>query len=435
MRSYEKEESSRKKRSGGMSSSASSSNLSSMPSNRRSRMRPRLDTADGVNSSMQSSSGIISASSSSHNLTIARPGEKSLVRTGSGVHFGTAESRSRSNSEAVPLEPVSPPQQSPALSQHKATVITSSSSTSTSANTAANSVAQRVTFNTGANRVLDEHLSAQQFAFLSESKLLFTCGHWDHSCRITNTETGNLVQSMRQQRDVITCLALAKDFGQRWLVTGSRDCTLMVWDVNLDREQPLNAHPQYILYGHDDAVTCVAINPELDVVVSGSDDGTVNVHNLRDGSYVRTISDKCRPYVNLNKPLSDRGKESVSSDLLDDRGRRMSWIPSSSTVSGAGAGNSSASNGGSSSNSNSTAAVRKITWLGLSKEAYVITYSSDDQMLCTYSLNGVLISSRTVPEALYAFMLSEDGKVLLTGGSSCLVVFRWVSQNIHILYY
>ena len=142
-------------------------------------MRPRLDTADGVNSSMQSSSGIISASSSSHNLTIARPGEKSLVRTGSGVHFGTAESRSRSNSEAVPLEPVSPPQQSPALSQHKATVITSSSSMSTSANTAANSVAQRVTFNTGANRVLDEHLSVQQLAFLAESKLLFTCGHWE----------------------------------------------------------------------------------------------------------------------------------------------------------------------------------------------------------------------------------------------------------------
>ena len=286
----------------------------------------------------------------------------------------------------------------------------------------------------GAARVTDEHLSAQQFAFLPETKLLFTCGHWDHSCRITNAETGNLVQSVRQHRDVITCLALAKDFGQRWLVTGSRDCTLMVWDVSTDRELPLKAQPQYILYGHDDSVTCVAINPELDVVVSGSDDGSVIIHNLRDGSYVRSIVDSAMSYSSIakstmlsNAELGIAEESGLSGDLLDSNGRRLSLRPSSAAALAMSA-NAAALSASSSSSSGSgaQAAHRKITWVGLSKEAYVITYSGDDQLLSTYSMNGLLISSRTVPEALYSFMLSEDGKVLITGGSACLVVFRWV---------
>lgn len=356
--------------------------------------------------------------------------------TSGGVSFGAvqpSESRSRSNSEAGGEESLAPPQPSPGvLSSKHASVdrITSSAGSSTAANTSANSSSTgsgRMNFGgAGAARVLDEHLSAQQFAFLPENKLIFTCGHWDHSCRITNAETGNLVQSVRQHRDVITCLALARDFGQRWLVTGSRDCTLMVWDVSTDRELPLKTQPQYILYGHDDSITCVAINTELDVVVSGSDDGTVIIHNLRDGTYVRSIVDSGRS-AGLGRPMSAADvEENMVGELLDSNGRRCSLRPSSAAVL---SGSPTHGSGGS-----SNVVLRKVSWVGISKEAYVVTYSADDQMLCTYSLNGLLISSRAVPESLYAFMLSEDGKVLITGGSSCLVVFRWVSIIFSALY-
>jgi WD40 repeat protein len=428
VRSYEKEEASRRKRSG-LSSSASSSNLagsSSHHSSRRSKARPRLDTADGsAPGSPSHGNALISAHGSSNNLSLRQP-ERTVAKAG-GVRFDSSP-RSRGNSDAVTMEEMAgaPPPQSPALSSHRSYApdrISTANPNSTSANTSANST-QRTTFNSGGTaHVLDEHLSAQQFAFLPENKLLFTCGHWDHSCRITYAENGNLVQSVRQHRDVITCLALAKDFGQRWLVTGSRDCTLMVWDVNLERDLPLKSQPQYILYGHDDAVTCVAVNPELDVVVSGSDDGTVIIHNLRDGTYVRSIVDNAKTYASLSKAMSSAvgeaggigAEEMQGAELVDERGRRRSMRPSSSALA--------AANG----SGNAQAGVRKVTWVGLSKDAYVITYSADEQILCTYSLNGLLIASRSVPEALYAFMLSEDGKVLLTGGSSCLVVFRWVS--------
>jgi WD40 repeat protein len=266
--------------------------------------------------------------------------------------------------------------------------------------------------NTVVPRVQDEHITAQQFAFLPECRWLFTCGHWDHSCRITSVETGNLIQSMREHRDVITCLALAKDFGQKWLVTGSRDCTLMVWEVFTEREVPLKSQPQYVLYGHDDSISCVAINVELDIVISGSEDGTVIIHNLRDGTYVRTIGENSRTYAALSKALNSQitdgiSDESSMSEFIDSNGRRMSLRPSSTGY--------------------SQGQVKKISWLGLSKDSYIVTYCADEQMLCTYSLNGMLITSRAVPEAIYCFLISEDGKVLITGGSSCLVVFRWVS--------
>lgn len=274
----------------------------------------------------------------------------------------------------------------------------------------------RTTFNVGSSfRVVDQHISAQQFAYLPESKLIFTCGHWDHSCRVTAVESGHLIQSLRQHRDVITCLAVAKDFGQRWLITGSRDCTLMVWEITADKEgaMPLSSHPLHILYGHDDAVTCVDIHPEMDLVVSGSDDGTIILHNLRDGAYIRSIVDTSRTYHSVSRSLATG---SVSQDDMMSIGSSKY----SRAVSGG-------SMGGTSTAAAVSTQLGKISWLCVSKEAYIIAYSDDDKTLCTFSLNGHVIAVREVPESLYALMLSEDGKVLITGGSSCLVVFRWVT--------
>ena len=465
MRAYEKEETSRRKRaaSGGISHSASTSNLGGLSGghhSRRSKARPRLDTNESISSTTSpyvgnpQSGGIssISPAASSMNLSNSsiNTGAKltSLMRPPTGaVRFDAAagqQARSRAGSEAPSVDEggvPAAPSQSPGSSSLRIPIperITTSTSSGSApgASGSSSTSGPRVNFNAGGSvRVQDEHISAQQFAFLGDSKLLFSCGHWDHSCRITHAETGNLVQSVRQHRDVITCLALAKDFGQHWLVTGSRDCTLMIWDVTPERELPLNAQPQYILYGHDDAVTCVAINPELDVVVSGSDDGTVIIHNLRDGSYVRSIVDTGRSYANFSKGMPSVPEAGIAEDSgltaehTDASGRRRSLRPSSSAISMAGSPTHAASS------SSGPAALRKVTWVGLSKEAYVVTYSADEQLLCTYSLNGLLIASRAVPEALYAFMLSEDGKVLLTGGSSCLVVFRWVSCALSFYYY
>ncbi len=264
--------------------------------------------------------------------------------------------------------------------------------------------------------VVDEHLSSQLFAIVPEAKLLFSCGHWDHSLRATSLDSGKLVQCGTHHSDVVTCVSHAKYLGRWWLVTGSRDCTLMVWELNIDKDLPLGSNPIHILYGHDDAVSTVALNPEFDIIVSGSDDGTIIVHNLHSGIYVRSIVVGSKvatipAVVAYSSP--DMPKVNSETDLFLQP-----------TVTNDVNSNTSAST--------SPAALtqhRKITWVGVSQEAYLITYSSDDQMLSTYSINGVLLATKIVPERLYAFVLSEDGKVLVTGGDSCLVVLRWVSSD------
>jgi neurobeachin-like protein 1/2 len=47
--------------------------------------------------------------------------------------------------------------------------------------------------------------------------------------------------------------------------------------------------PLHTLYGHDLPVTCVSIVTELDMAVSGSSDGSVNVYTLHEGHFLRTL--------------------------------------------------------------------------------------------------------------------------------------------------
>ncbi len=231
--------------------------------------------------------------------------------------------------------------------------------------------------------IIDEHLSSQLFAVSQETRMLFSCGHWDHSFKATSLDTGRMIQSVTNHKDSVTCMALASSVGQTWLVTGSRDCTLMVWEVKQGRDLPLGPQAAHVLYGHDDAVTCVSVNADLDVVVSGSDDGTLIIHTLRTGTYIRTI------YVSTMLTNASSFSDGVS-------------------------------------DGNSTSTKRRITWACVTREGYIVIYIMEENLLCTFTINGVLLVVKEIREKLYAFTASEDGNVLLTGGEFCLVVFRWV---------
>lgn len=94
------------------------------------------------------------------------------------------------------------------------------------------------------------------------------------------------------------------------LATGSYDTTVMLWDVspvrtmdkklkNTQSELPRKSHvivgsPFHILCGHDDIITCLFVSVEIDVVISGSKDGTCIFHTLREGCYVRSIQHPAR---------------------------------------------------------------------------------------------------------------------------------------------
>lgn len=65
----------------------------------------------------------------------------------------------------------------------------------------------------------------------------------------------------------------------------------MVWQVVQEYGTSVNLEPSpmHILYGHTECVTSVDISIELDIIVSASLDGTVNVHTVRKGHFVKTL--------------------------------------------------------------------------------------------------------------------------------------------------
>ncbi|XP_032314533.1 neurobeachin-like protein 2 isoform X11 [Camelus ferus] len=144
-------------------------------------------------------------------------------------------------------------------------------------------------------------VSGQALAVAPDGKLLFSGGHWDCSLRVTALPRGKLLNQLSRHLDVVTCLAL--DSCGIYLISGSRDTTCMVWRLLQQGglSVGLASKPVQILYGHEAAVSCVAISTELDMAVSGSEDGTVIIHTVRRGQFVAALRP---PGATLPGPVS-----------------------------------------------------------------------------------------------------------------------------------
>jgi WD40 repeat protein len=231
----------------------------------------------------------------------------------------------------------------------------------------------------------------------------------------------------------------------------------------------LSKHPQHILYGHDAAVSCIDIHAGLNLVVSGSEDGTIILHTLQEGEYIRSIVVQASmvqtvggalasSLTTLNSSggggggsgfISARGSGNFQSARVEDPANAQQPSTTSAAATAAPSANAStstaanaatsaantATNGqtpaAAATNSSATGnAFCKATWVGISIEGYIVVYCSDHFFLRTYSINGDILANHSLDEKLYSLILSEDGQVLLTGGDHCLVVLRWVSSHL-----
>ncbi|XP_059585234.1 neurobeachin-like protein 2 isoform X1 [Alligator mississippiensis] len=136
-------------------------------------------------------------------------------------------------------------------------------------------------------------LSSKTLSISHDGKLLFSGGHWDNSLQVTSLSKGKVIGHITRHIDVVTCLAL--DLCGIYLISGSRDTTCMVWQVLQQGgfSCGLASKPVQVLYGHDNEVTCVTISTELDMAVSGSKDGTIIIHTIRRGLFMRSIKPPC----------------------------------------------------------------------------------------------------------------------------------------------
>ena len=164
-------------------------------------------------------------------------------------------------------------------------------------------------------------ITPQHVLFSQDGKLLFEVNNWDDSLRVyavqsaINTEqlklglkdknaafgslSCTLMQHLRQHKGRITCISLGRD--ERTLVTGSTDCTLLVWQLEYEEaankiagllqegKTYVKGEPRHRLRGHEDEVVAVAVQSELDVCVSVSARGLVLLHSLRKGWFLLRI--------------------------------------------------------------------------------------------------------------------------------------------------
>lgn len=277
----------------------------------------------------------------------------------------------------------------------------------------------------------DANASQCMFSTLANGKVLVSCGHWDHGIRAVCVEDGRELQIATGHRDLVTCLAVANGAGaakRAWaksagadcddkdtddnasvlVVSGSRDTTCCVWEasppsggggwgVKSSKLSFLNGgglghRPKRTLFGHDDAVTCVAASSELDLVVSGGANGAVTLHALRAGRHLR--------FVKTGRGSSVRkGTESSSSNqgqaLHDSQGGVPSWV--------------------------------HLTEAKVSS-ARVLVYCGDALFLSSHGINARCdappIASVTLTERICALCVTWDERFLVMGGEKGVVAIR-----------
>ncbi|KAJ9074230.1 hypothetical protein DSO57_1008753 [Entomophthora muscae] len=164
-------------------------------------------------------------------------------------------------------------------------------------------------------------ITPKSFAATTNGQYIISTCHWDNTFKVIETATGRPMASVGGHGDLVTCVALGED--GTTFVTGSRSSNVFSWSLtdsshiapstsltkrrhsrlrssSFDNpkgqlQKPftnsaiLCHHHDLAFYGHGDAVVCVAVNVEHDILASGSKDGACIIHSLRQGLYLRSL--------------------------------------------------------------------------------------------------------------------------------------------------
>ncbi|XP_072959658.1 BEACH domain-containing protein C2 isoform X2 [Typha angustifolia] len=151
---------------------------------------------------------------------------------------------------------------------------------------------------------------------------ILTGGHADNSVKLISSDGAKTIETAAGHCAPVTCLALSSD--SNYLVTGSRDATVILWRMHhlspshkKNNSDPSSAAPSapssplagghiskstseasrrrriegpmHVLRGHLGEVICCAVSPDLGIIASSSNISGVLLHSLRRGRLMRKL--------------------------------------------------------------------------------------------------------------------------------------------------
>jgi eukaryotic-like serine/threonine-protein kinase len=131
----------------------------------------------------------------------------------------------------------------------------------------------------GASLTLAENLGNVRSLALTQDML--AAGSTKNTIDVWRLQTPGSPQTLTGHTAAVTAVALSVD-GQT-LVSGSEDRTIRVWDMRSGNSRPLQ--------GHANTVYAVALSPDGKTIASGSADKTVRFWDLATGTLIRTLSE------------------------------------------------------------------------------------------------------------------------------------------------
>ncbi|KAM9713100.1 WD repeat-containing protein 37-like isoform 4-T7 [Menidia menidia] len=151
---------------------------------------------------------------------------------------------------------------------------------------------------------------------------------WDRAANLYEVETSELVHTLTGHDQELTHCCTHPT--QRLVVTSSRDTTFRLWDF-----RDPSIHSVNVFQGHTDTVTS-AVFTVGDNVVSGSDDRTVKVWDLRNMrspiATIRTDSAVNRISVSANQRIIALPHDNRQVRLFDMSGVRLARLPRSNRM-------------------------------------------------------------------------------------------------------
>mgnify|MGYP000451075324 FL=1 len=200
-------------------------------------------------------------------------------------------------------------------------------------------------------------------------------------------------------RDAVSCLAFSPD-GQ-YLVSGSWDYTLKLWDIS--QQQPLKT-----LVGHRNSVMSVLIHPDGKTCISQSLDRTAKLWDLATGTFIRTlIEDSTGIQTILPGATEDTFMWAGGADTIEQR----NWLTGAlvhtieSTTEG------------------------PLRWVSSRDRQYLVGYGNGViQVRCLQT--GALIHRREVGDRpILCMAISGDSNILAMGGEDGMITLYHIHRG------